>query len=59
MDTKKLVTNNYKENHAPCSKLTGLAPQQMNKIRENGLCFNYDIKYNKGHKCGENILFYI
>jgi hypothetical protein len=23
------------------------------------LCFNCDIKYNKGHKCGEKKLFYI
>ena len=24
-----------------------------------GLCFNCDSKYSKGHKCGENKLFYI
>ena len=24
-----------------------------------GICFNFDSKYNKGHKCGEKKLFYI
>jgi hypothetical protein len=36
-----------------------LTPQQMDEKRENRLCFNCDNKYNKGHKCGENKLFYI
>jgi hypothetical protein len=27
--------------------------------KEKGLCFNCDNKYSKGHKCGENKLFYI
>jgi hypothetical protein len=40
-------------------QLTRLTPQQMDERREKGLCFNYDNKYSKGHKCGENKLFYI
>jgi hypothetical protein len=31
----------------------------MDERREKGLCFNCDDKYSKGHKCGENQLFYI
>jgi hypothetical protein len=36
-----------------------LTPQQLEEIKEKGLCFNCDSKYSKGHKCGENKLFYI
>jgi len=59
MATRKLVTNNYRENHAPFPKPTRLTPLQMDKIREKGLCFNYDNKYSKGNKCSEKKLFYI
>jgi hypothetical protein len=38
---------------------TRLTPQQVDERREKGLCFNFDSKYSKGHKCGENKLFYI
>ena len=31
----------------------------MEERKEKVLCFNCDSKYNKGHKCGENKLFYI
>ena len=31
----------------------------MDERRSKGLCFNCDSKYSKGHKCGENKLFYI
>jgi hypothetical protein len=31
----------------------------MDERREKGICFNCDSKYSKGHKCGENKLFYI
>jgi hypothetical protein len=31
----------------------------MDERRENGLCFNCEKKYSKGHNCGENKLFYI
>jgi hypothetical protein len=36
-----------------------LTPQQMDERRAKGLCFNCISKYSKGHKCGENKLFYI
>ena len=36
-----------------------MTPQQLEERRENVLCFNCDNKYSKGHKCGENTLFYI
>jgi carbamoylphosphate synthase small subunit len=36
-----------------------LTPQQLEERKAKGLCFNCDIKYNKGHKCGEKKLFYI
>jgi hypothetical protein len=38
---------------------TRLKPQKMDERGEKGLCFNCDNKYIKGHKCGENKLFYI
>jgi len=31
----------------------------MDERRAKGVCFNCDTKYNKGHKWGENKLFYI
>jgi hypothetical protein len=31
----------------------------LEERKEKGLCFNCDSKYSKGHKCGENKLFYI
>ena len=36
-----------------------MTPQQLEERRAKGLCFNCDNKYSKGHKCGENKLFYI
>jgi hypothetical protein len=36
-----------------------LTPQQMDERREKGLCFNFDNKYGKGHKCSEKKVFYI
>jgi hypothetical protein len=36
-----------------------LTPQQLEERKAKGLCFNYDNKYIKGHKCGEKKLFYI
>jgi hypothetical protein len=62
MATKRLPSNTYKENNVPSSNLprtTRLTPQQMDERRSKGLCFNCDSKYSKGHKCGENKLFYI
>ena len=31
----------------------------MEEKGEKGLCYNYDRKYTKGHKCAENRLIYI
>ena len=61
MTTKRFPSNPYRENNAPSNlpKPTRLTPQQMDEIRSKGLCFNCDNKYSKGHKCGENKLFYI
>ena len=36
-----------------------MTSQQLDEIREKGLCFNCDSKYSKGQKCGEKKLFYI
>ena len=62
MATRRTTSNNYRENNVPSSnppQPTRLKPQQMNEIREKGLCFNCDNEYSKGHKCGENKLLYI
>jgi hypothetical protein len=62
MDTRRTNPNIYRENNAPSSKTpqpTRLTPQQLEEIKEKGLFFNCDSKYSKGHKCGENKLFYI
>ena len=62
MATRRVASNCYRENHVASSNLnqpTRLMPQQMDERRAKGLCFNYDRKYSKGHKCGEKKLFYI
>jgi hypothetical protein len=62
MPTRRTTPNIYRENNAPSSKTpqpTRLTPQQLEERKEKGLCFNFDIKYTKGHKCGEKKLFYI
>jgi hypothetical protein len=62
MATRRTNPNIYRENNSPSSKTpqpTRLTPQQLEEIKEKGLCFNCDIKYSKGHKCGEKKLFYI
>jgi len=61
MDARIVATNNSREHHAPflnLTQLTRLKPQQMDERREKGSYFNCD-KYSKGHKCGENKLFYM
>jgi hypothetical protein len=60
--TRRVAINNYREHHVPSPNLTQptrFTPQQIDERREKGLCFNCDIKYGKGHKCGERKLFYI
>jgi hypothetical protein len=62
MATRRTNPNIYRENNSPSSKIpqpTMLTPQQLEERKEKGLCFNCDIKYIKGHKCGEKKLFYI
>jgi hypothetical protein len=62
MATRRTTLNTYRENIVPSSKTpqpTRLTPQQLEERKEKGLCFNCDNKYNKGHKRGENKLFYI
>jgi hypothetical protein len=62
MATRRVATNNYREHNVPSpnlTQITRLTPQQMDEIRANGTCFSCDNKYSKGHKCGENKLFYI
>jgi hypothetical protein len=62
MATRRTNPNIYRENNDPSFKTpqpTRLTPQQLEERKEKGLCFNCDRKYSKGHKCGENKLFYI
>ena len=59
MATRRVAIDNYKEHHVPSHKPSRMTPQQMDERREKGLCFNCDSKYSKGHKCGENKIFYI
>jgi hypothetical protein len=62
MDTRRTTPNIYRENNVLSSKPpqpTRLTLQQLEEIKEKGLCFNCDNKYSKGHKCCEKKLFYI
>jgi hypothetical protein len=62
MDTRRTTPNNFGESNVPSSnppKPTRLTPQKMDGRRTNGMCFNCDNKYTKGHKCGEKKIFYI
>ena len=61
MATRRTIRNTFKESNFPSTnnpQPTRLTPQQLEERREKGLCFNYDSKYSKGHKCGEKKLFY-
>ena len=60
MDTIRTTYNIYIENIVPSSNPPQrLTPQQLDEIRAKFLCFNCDIKYSNGHKCGKKKLFYI
>ena len=59
MNTINTTSNTYRENDVPSNQPQSLKPQKVEEIREKGLWFNCDNKYSKGHKCGENKLFYI
>ena len=54
MATRKPTTHNYKYGSVATLILpqpTRLTPQQLEEKRAKGLCYNYDNKYTKGHKC--------
>ena len=60
--TIRTTPNTSKESNVPSANTpqpTRLTPQKLEERREKGICFNCDRKYSKGHKCGENKLFYI
>ena len=58
--TRNTTSNTYRENGAPSyNPRQRLRPQQLEERREKVLHFNCEKKYNKGHKYGENKLFYI
>ena len=64
MDTRRDATNTYRGGNVSPPKSTRfnpirLTPQTVEEIISKGLCFNCDNKYNKGHTCSENKLFYI
>jgi hypothetical protein len=62
MATRRTTPNIYRENNVPSFKTpqpTRLTPQQLEEKKSKVLCFNCDSKCSKGHKCGENKLFYI
>ena len=61
MATRKHTTHNYKDESVAAPSLPQpirLTPQQLEEKRAKGLCYNYDSKYTKGHKCAEKKLFY-
>jgi len=60
--TRNPTTHNCKDGSVVSPSLpqpTRLTPQQLEEKGENGLCYSYDRKYTKDHKCDENKLFYI
>ena len=62
MVTRKPATHIYKDGSVSTPRLpqpTRLTPQQLEEKRAKGLCYSFDRKYTKGHKCVEKKLFYI
>ena len=59
MTTRNTTSNTYRENDVPSNQPHTLTPQQLQERRVKGLCFNCDKNYIKGHKCGENKIFYM
>ena len=62
MVTRKPTIHNYKDGSVVTPILpqsTRLTPQQLEEKRAKGIFYSCDRKYNKGHKCAENKLFYI
>ena len=62
METWKPTTHNYKEGSVVSPSFPQprtLTPQQLEEKGEKGLCYSFDIKYTKVHKCAEKKLIYI
>ena len=62
MATRKPTTHNYKDESVVSPshpQPTRLTPQQLEEKKSKGLCYSYDRKYTKGHKCAEKKLFYV
>eukprot|EP00253_Pinus_taeda_P028176 PITA_28176 len=62
MATRKHTTHNYKDGSVVGPSLPQpirLTPQQLEEKRTKGICYSYDKKYTKGHKCVKKKLFYI
>ena len=62
MATRKPTTHFYKDGSAATPRFpqpTRLTPQKLEEKRAKGLCYNWDNKYTKIHKCAEKRLFYI
>lgn len=62
MKTRNPTTHDYNYGSVSSPSLpqpTRLTPQQLEDIREKGLCYNCDRKCTKSHKCAEKKLFYI
>ena len=60
MATNKSTPHNYKDGSVVSPNFpqpTRVTPQQLEEKREKGLCYNYDSKCTKGHKCDEKKLF--
>ena len=55
MNTRKALSNTYRENNVPYYEL----PQRFTPQQLDELCFNCDIKYSKGHNCNEKKLICI
>eukprot|EP00253_Pinus_taeda_P016807 PITA_16807 len=62
MAIREHTSHNYKDGSVVTPSLPQpirLTPQQLEEKREKGLCYSYDNKYTKGHKCAEKKLLYI
>ena len=62
MEIRKPTTHIYKYGSFSTPRLpqtTRLTPQQLEEKRAKGICYSFESKYTKGHKCAEKKLFYI
>ena len=61
MATRRTTPSNSRESNVPSTnppQPIRFPPKRLEERRANGICFNCDNKYSKGHKCGERKLFY-